>query len=225
MARVLVVDSNKKDRDWLCELFGGAGYEAAATDLGEKSLKELSRGGFELVVTDWLLPDMTGLDLIARIRNSRDTADMRIVLVSTRNEASDIAMALDSGADDFVAKPAHPVELLARANAALRRPALPAANGCVITGPIRLDSVSHTVTANGGELSLAPVEFRLLAFFMRNGSRVLSRPLLLEQVWNRRAGIGERTVDVHVRRLRALLEPHGCADMIQTVRGFGYRFG
>lgn len=225
MARVLVVDASREDRAWLSEQFSRAGYETVAVGAGEESIRQLRRFPFNIVVTDWSLPDMTGLELVGRIRNLPETAGTRILMVSARNTGSDVAKALETGVDDFVAKPPRPEELLARAGAVLRRPVVRAPNGTRRVGALRLDRVGHKVTANGAELRLAPVEFRLIAFFMEHPGRVLSRQELLEHVWNRRAGIGERTVDVHIRRLRALLEPHGCADALQTVRGFGYRLG
>jgi two-component system phosphate regulon response regulator PhoB len=146
-------------------------------------------------------------------------------MLSGRREASAVAQALDSGVDDYLAKPVREEELLARVNSALRRPAAPSRENVLEVGPIRLDKLCHKVTVGVREIGLAPVEFRLMAYFMENPGRVLARRHLLEQVWRRRGGIGERTVDVHVRRLRAALEPHSCGDLLQTVRGFGYRFG
>jgi two-component system phosphate regulon response regulator PhoB len=146
-------------------------------------------------------------------------------MLSVRNEASAVAQALDSGVDDYLIKPVREEELVARINAVLRRPAAPGRDSVLEIGPLRLDRVGHKVTVGSREIELAPVEFRLMAYFMENPGRVMARRHLLEHVWRRRNGIGERTVDVHVRRLRAALEPHSCENLLQTVRGFGYRFG
>ncbi len=223
MPRVLVVDPNAADRDWLDQQFSAANYETVAFANGDDAIRELERADAALVVTEWLLPDITGLELTERIRRA-ERPDTRVVMVSTRSDPGDIARALEAGVDDFVIKPPRSTELLARAQAALRRPALPPSNGVLRVGSITLDPSAHKVSVNNHELSLAPVEFRLIAYFMENAGRVIGRQQLLDKVWNRRSGIGERTVDVHVRRLRAALEPHGCEAAIQTVRGFGYRF-
>lgn len=209
----------------MCEQLGAAGHDTLALCDGEQSLAELARGGCSLVLTEWALPDMTGLELARRIRRLPDGRDIRVLMVSARDEPRAIAQALEQGFDDYITKPPRAEEFVARVNAVLRRPPLPAVNGVVRVGPVLLDRAAHKVTVAGHAIELAPVEFRLMAFFLENPGRVLDRQFLLEQVWRRRSGIGERTVDVHVRRLRAALEPHGCQELLQTVRGFGYRFG
>lgn len=178
-----------------------------------------------MLLTDWMLRDMSGLELASYLRNQPNGRLTRVVILSSGSNGSAIAHALDSGIDDYLTKPVGHEELLARVNAALRRPATPSRENVLAVGPIRLDKLGHRVTVGVREISLAPVEFRLMAYFMENPGRVLARRHLLEQVWQRRGGIGERTVDVHVRRLRAALEPHSCEDLLQTIRGFGYRFG
>lgn len=178
-----------------------------------------------MVVTDWMLRDMSGLEFAHYVRKHANGRLSRVVMLSSRNDAGAVAHALDSGVDDYLTKPFREEELVARVNAALRRPAVPSRENVLEVGPVRLDKLSHKVTVGTGELDLAPVEFRLMAYFMENPGRVLARRHLLEHVWRRRNGIGERTVDVHVRRLRAALEPHSCENLLQTVRGFGYRFG
>jgi len=178
-----------------------------------------------MIVTEWMLRDMSGLELAHYVRKHANGRLTRVVMLSGRSDAGVVAHALDSGIDDYLVKPVREEELVARVNAVLRRPAAPSRESVLEVGPIRLDKLGHKVTVGAGELDLAPVEFRLMAYFMENRGRVLARRHLLEHVWRRRHGIGERTVDVHVRRLRAALEPHACADLLQTVRGFGYRFG
>jgi len=168
---------------------------------------------------------MSGLELARYVRRHPNGRLARVVMLSGRNEVGAIAHALDGGVDDYLTKPVREEELLARVNAAMRRPAAPSRENVLEVGPIRLDKVGHKVTVGTREIELAPVEFRLMAYFMENPGRVLARRHLLENVWRRRSGIGERTVDVHVRRLRAALEPHSCENLLQTIRGFGYRFG
>lgn len=180
---------------------------------------------FDAVITEWLLPDTTALDFAESVRSQFQSAPARVMVASRRSEARDIARALDSGIDDYLVKPSRPEELIARVNAVLRRPPAPAVDAVQTVGPLKLDRTSHRVLVGDTELDLAPVEFRLMAFFIENHGRMVGRQQLLAQVWNRRTGIGPRTVDVHVRRLRAVLSPFGCADLLQTVRGFGYRFG
>lgn len=224
MAKLLVVDSSAEDRISISRSLREAGHDAiCATDAAD-ALGKLQGGHFDAVITEWRLADTSGLDLAASLRRSPQNAGARLLVTSADGEPSEIALALESGADDYLVKPSRPEELVARVNAALRRPAVPG-SGILQVGPVVLDRSSHKVTAAGEPITLAPAEFRLLAYFMENRGRVLGRRILLAEVWNRRKGIGERTVDVHVRRLRAALDPHGCANLLQTVRGFGYRFG
>lgn len=229
MARVLIVDGTSEDRAWLCEQFRSAGHDPVAVGSAAEALRNLELLSFDLVVTESTLPDASGMELVSRIRNQApgNQPPPRFLMVAARMEAAGLARALDEGVNDFVVKPPRAEELLARAAAALRKPpAAVLANGVTLrVGPVTLDAEAHKVTVSDREIALAPVEFRLMAYFMAHPGRVLSRQQLLERVWNRRSGIGERTVDVHVRRLRAALEPHRCEDLLQTVRGFGYRFG
>jgi two-component system, OmpR family, phosphate regulon response regulator PhoB len=224
VARLLVVDSSLEDRVRLSRQLGDAGHDAVCAPDAAAALGLLQNSQFDAVITEWDLGDSTALDLATALRQHPLAASARILVASNRSEPADIARALDSGIDDYLVKPSRPEELIARVNAALRRP-VAVSDGALHVGPVSLDRVCHRVTVSGQEIDLAPAEFRLIAFFMENRGRVLGRRHLLTQVWNRRKGIGERTVDVHVRRLRAALTPHGCEDLLQTVRGFGYRFG
>jgi two-component system phosphate regulon response regulator PhoB len=201
-----------------------AGHEAVGAADASAALAMLRDAHFDAVITDWHLTDSSALDLAERLRRNPNGSTPRIVVAATEVVPQDLARAFDSGIDDCLTKTAPPEELLARVKAVLRRPATPGGFSLQV-GAVFLDRASHKVTAAGEEIELAPAEFRLMAHFMENRGRVLSRKELLSQVWNRRKGIGERTVDVHVRRLRAALAPHGCAELLQTVRGFGYRFG
>jgi len=224
VARLLVVDSSAEDSAQITGQLRAAGHDAVCAADAAAAIATLRHTAFDAVITEWRLADTSALDLAASLRRDPNGAAARILVASRQGEPADIARALDSGIDDYVAKGSPPEELVARVNAALRRP--PAvAEGTVQVGPIVLDRSAHKVTVEGHEIDLAPAEFRLMAHFMENRGRVLGRRHLLVQVWNRPRGIGERTVDVHVRRLRAALTPHKCEDLLQTVRGFGYRFG
>lgn len=224
VARLLVVDSSREDCSSISRHLRAAGHEAVCAADAATALAMVQDLHFDAVIADWHLADGSALDLAARLRGKPLGSGARILVTGAQIVAQDIARALDSGIDDCLAKTASPEELVARVNAALRRPAT--ANGDLLRiGALILDRVSHKVTAAGAEIDLAPAEFRLLAHLMENRGRVQSRRELLTRVWHRRKGIGERTVDVHVRRLRAALAPYGCDEMLQTIRGFGYRFG
>jgi two-component system phosphate regulon response regulator PhoB len=225
VAKLLVVDASTEDRSTLIRQLSDAGHVAVPAGDGAAALRLMEGSVFDAVITEWLLPDTTALDFAESLRSQFQSSRARVLVASRRSEARDIARALDSGIDDYLVKPARPEELIARVNAVLRRPPAPAVDAVQTVGPITLDRTSHRVRIGETELELAPVEFRLMACFIENRGRMLGRQQLLAQVWNRRNGIGPRTVDVHVRRLRAALAPFGCADLLQTVRGFGYRFG
>lgn len=219
------MDGTADDRRRVREALRPAGHDLTCVEDALSAVARLEARPFDLVLTELMLKDMSGPELAQYIRRHPNGQLTRVVVLSTRNEAAAIAHALDSGIDDYLTKPCRDEELLARVGAALRRPPAVPSSPVMTVGPVSLDRVSHKVRVQGREIGLAPAEFRLLAHFMENPGRVLARRQLLEQVWRRRNGIGERTVDVHVRRLRAALEPHGCQDLLQTVRGFGYRFG
>jgi two-component system phosphate regulon response regulator PhoB len=225
VTRILLVDGNTDDREWVHDRLKAVGHEVACAGDAMTAVDCLEKRTFDMVVTEWMLRDMSGLELAQYVRKHANGRLTRVVMLSGRNDAGAVAQALDSGVDDYLTKPVREEELVARVNAALRRPAAPSRENVLEIGPIRLDKLGHKVTVGTREIGLAPAEFRLMAYFMENPGRVLARRHLLEQVWRRRGGIGERTVDVHVRRLRAALEPHSCESLLQTVRGFGYRFG
>ena len=225
MTRILLVDGNTHDREWVRDRLDAAGHDVVCASDAMTAVDRLEQRAFDMVVTEWMLRDMSGLELAQYVRKHANGRLTRVVILSERTDGGAVAHALDSGVDDYLSKPVREEELLARVNAALRRPAAPSRENVLEVGPVRLDKLGHKVTVGVRELDLAPVEFRLMAYFMENPGRVLGRRHLLEQVWRRRNGIGERTVDVHVRRLRAALEPHSCESLLQTIRGFGYRFG
>lgn len=225
MARILVVDGRSDDREVVCAQLQAVGHEILFATTGEEGLAVLRRTSPSLVITDAGLPDMDGLDLVAGIRASNGSGAAPVVMLSTFAGADSVTTARAAGVAEVMFKPCRQDELIARVNSALRGGNGATRQGLLKIGKIELDRVSHKVRVQGTEIELAPVEFRLLAYLMENPGRVLDRQQLLEKVWNRRSGIGERTVDVHVRRLRAALEPFECESLLQTVRGFGYRFG
>jgi len=171
-----------------------------------------------------MLPDLSGVDLAKRLRSEARTRDLPIILLTARAEESDKLQGFDSGADDYMTKPFSPRELLARVRALLRRSAPEASQDPVEIGGLRLEPDTIRVTAAGQTLKLGPTEFRLLHYLMRYPDRVLSRGKLLDGVWGDHVFIEERTVDVHIRRLRLALQPSGHDRLIETVRGGGYRF-
>ncbi|MBP8278513.1 MAG: phosphate regulon transcriptional regulator PhoB, partial [Propionivibrio sp.] len=178
----------------------------------------------DVVLLDWMLPGMNGIQFARRLRGEDRTRELPIIMLTARGEEQDKVAGLDSGADDYLTKPFSPRELVARIKAVLRRRAPQMTEDCVEVDGLRVDPVTHRVTGNGSQLDLGPTEFRLLHFFMTHQERVFNRTMLLDQVWGDHVFVEERTVDVHIRRLRAVLEATGHDRLIQTVRGSGYRF-
>jgi two-component system phosphate regulon response regulator PhoB len=176
------------------------------------------------VLLDWMLPGMSGTDLVRRLRSEEITAGLPIIMLTARVEENDRVHGLELGADDYVTKPFSPRELIARIKALLRRTRERADEKPIEFAGLSLDPVGHRVQTDGETLNLAPTEFRLLKFFMSNPDRVYSREQLLDRVWGRGIFVEERTVDVHIRRLRKALEGRAYDRFIQTVRGTGYRF-
>jgi two-component system phosphate regulon response regulator PhoB len=177
----------------------------------------------DLVLLDWMLPGMSGVDLARLLRSEARTRMLPIIMLTARAEERDKIEALELGADDYVTKPFSPRELMARIKAVLRRHAPQVTEDVVELGGLRLDPSTHRITAGGADVNLGPTEFRLLHYLMTHPERVHSRTQLLDQVWGDHVFVEERTVDVHIRRLRAALEPGGHDALIQTVRGSGYR--
>jgi len=225
MARILIVDSHPAERARLLQQLSSVGHDCVEANSAAEGLAEIDKRSVDVVLADWRLPDMPALEFAASLRRNPRALLSRILLLSSRTDSQAAAAALDGGVDDFLSKSCAAPELLARVHAALRRPPSSIAGDVLEVGPIRLERQNHKVLVDSSPLPLAPAEFRLIAYFMEHPGRVLPRRQLLEQVWRKRNGIGERTVDVHVRRLRAALEPHHCDHLLQTVRGFGYRFG
>ena len=178
----------------------------------------------DLMLIDWMLPGMSGIGLAKLMRQDERTRDIPIILLTARSEEQDKVMGLEAGADDYVTKPFSPRELIARIKAVLRRRSPQMTDDPVAIGGLRLDPATHRVVGNQAPLALGPTEFRLLHFLMTHPERVHSRAQLLDQVWGDHVFVEERTVDVHIRRLRQSLEPSGHDKHVETVRGSGYRF-
>jgi two-component system, OmpR family, phosphate regulon response regulator PhoB len=177
----------------------------------------------DLIVLDWMLPDLAGTALARRLRADARSKDIPIIMLTARAQERDKVEGLESGADDYVTKPFSPKELLARIKAVLRRRAPQLTDDTIEVHGLQLDPAAHRVSGQGNELQLGPTEFKLLHFFMTHPERVYSRVQLLDHVWGDHVFVEERTVDVHIRRLRQALEPTGHDRLIETVRGSGYR--
>jgi two-component system phosphate regulon response regulator PhoB len=177
----------------------------------------------DLILLDWMLPDVAGTVLARKLRADVRSKDIPIIMLTARAQEQDKIEGLDAGADDYITKPFSPKELMARIKAVLRRRAPQLTDDLIDVGGLQLDPAAHRVSAGGRELRLGPTEFKLLHFFMTHPERVYSRMQLLDQVWGDHVFVEERTVDVHIKRLRAALKPAGCDAMIETVRGSGYR--
>jgi two-component system phosphate regulon response regulator PhoB len=178
----------------------------------------------DLVLLDWMLPGPPGVNFARQLRADQRTKDIPIIMLTARAQEQDTIEGLESGADDYVTKPFSPRELLARIKAVMRRRAPQLTDDVVEIEDLKLDPVAHRVSATGGQIDLGPTEFRMLHFFMTHPERVYSRAQLLDEVWGDNVFVEERTVDVHIRRLRQALEPTEHDSLVETVRGTGYRF-
>ncbi len=178
----------------------------------------------DLLLLDWMLPGRSGLELAQQLKQNPKSRQLPIIMVSAKGEEEDRVKGLDTGADDYITKPFSPRELVARVNAVLRRSRPTALSDNIEIGGLSIDNLSHRITAGSTRIEIAPTEYRLLHFFMTHADRAFSRSQLLDQVWGDQVYVEERTVDVHVRRLRKALEATGHDVLLQTVRGVGYRF-
>jgi two-component system phosphate regulon response regulator PhoB len=224
MATVLVVDDEPDIREVMRFALEEAGFRVLEAGHADDARKILLTDDADLLLLDWMLPGRSGLELAKELKQSSKTRPIPIIMVSARGAEEDRVRGLDTGADDYIAKPFSPREMVARVNAVLRRtrPEDDAAETEI--GGLRIDDVSHRVSADGKRIEIAPTEYRLLHFFMTHVDRAFSRTQLLDQVWGDQVYVEERTVDVHVRRLRKALEVTGHDRLLQTVRGVGYRF-
>lgn len=223
-ANILLVEDEPGIQELLKFNLAQAGHSVTIAGDAEHALKSLKSTLPDVILLDWMLPGMSGIDLCRRLRSDERYQPVPIIMLTARGEERDKVLGLDTGADDYITKPFSPRELVSRIKAVLRRRAPQMTDEPVEINGLRLDPTSHRVQGKGQPLDLGPTEFRLLHFFMTHPERVYSRTQLLDQVWGDDVFVEERTVDVYIRRLRLALEPSGHAELIQTVRGSGYRF-
>ncbi len=222
--RVLVVD----DESAICEMIRYA-LERAEMQVdtagdAQEALLRISESRPDIILMDWMMPGVSGLELTRRLRRDSYTEDIPIIMLTARVTEDDKVAGLEAGTDDYVIKPFSPRELLARIRAVLRRSSPADNEGFLVVGGLALDTVSRRILQDGEEIRMGPTEYRLLEFFMAHQGRAYSRSQILDHVWGTNTYLEERTVDVHIRRLRKALEPYGSSEYLQTVRGHGYRF-
>ena len=221
---ILIVEDETAIREMVRLAIARAGFEPReAADAHQAEVLIADRIP-DLILLDWMLPGTSGIDLARRLRRAESTRAVPIILLTARGEEEDKVRGFEVGVDDYVTKPFSPRELVARMWAVLRRASPGGEEDRIELGDLLLDNASHRVSVGGAELHLGPTEFRLLHFFMTHPERVYSRGQILDRVWGGNVYIEERTVDVHIRRLRKALEPSGHDHVLQTVRGSGYRF-
>ncbi|MEO0573888.1 MAG: phosphate regulon transcriptional regulator PhoB [Pseudomonadota bacterium] len=221
--RILVIEDEIAISDMVTFHLSRAGYTVDQAPDCKSARDLLAENGADLAIVDWMLPDMSGLELVRSLRRDSQLEDMAIIMLTARADEQDKIRGLDGGADDYITKPFSSRELLSRIQAVMRRSA-PSARETHIAGKLKIDAVGHRVFAGDAEVSLGPKEYRLLKFLLTHPDRVYSRAQLLDRVWGATVYVEERTVDVHIRRLRKALEAHDADGFIQTVRGAGYRF-
>ena len=220
---ILIVEDEPEIRELLNFSLVRAGFDVAEAASGEMALQYLDNKLPNILIVDWMLPGMSGIELAKRLRRDELTNKLPLLMLTARSEETDLLKSFESGIDDYMSKPFSPRELVARIKALLRRAGEPE-DDTVESSGIRIDLVSHRVTIAGTHINIGPTEYRLLELLMRNPDRVFERDQLLDRVWGRSTYIETRTVDVHILRLRKVLKPFGLDNTVQTVRSVGYRF-
>ncbi|MDH4149651.1 MAG: phosphate regulon transcriptional regulator PhoB [Betaproteobacteria bacterium] len=223
-ATILVVEDEPAIQELVACNLELAGHRTLRADSAEQALKMVHEQLPDLIVLDWMLPGINGVELARRLRSDKRTQAVPVIMLTARADERDKLAGLETGADDYITKPFSPRELNARVKAVLRRRSPQTTDDVVEVAGLRLDPASHRVSGGDESLQLGPTEFRLLHFFMTHAERVFTRVQLLDQVWGDHVFVEERTVDVHIRRLRKALTPTGHDRLIQTVRSSGYRF-
>lgn len=221
---VLIVEDERPIREMIAFGLKRAGFEVREAEDCRSARAQLADRRPDLLLVDWMLPDMSGLELTRTLKRDRETRELPIILLTARAEEGDKVAGLEGGADDYITKPFSPRELLARINAVLRRMAPNADGERIQFENLVLDQLSHRVMVGDQTIPLGPTEYRMLEFFMTHPERVYTRDQLLDRIWGGNVYVEERTIDVHIRRLRKAMEEFGYDRFIQTVRGSGYRF-
>ena len=221
---ILVVEDEDAIRGMLMMVLEQAAFMPIAAADAEEAQKILEDRMPDLILLDWMLPGISGVEWARRLKKEPIYRDIPIIVLTARGEEEDKVRGLEIGADDYMTKPFSPRELVARIRAVLRRSGKIQGQAQITVGDLMLDTEQHRLSIGDRPLEVSPTEFRLMHFFMTHPDKVYSRTQLLDQVWGRSVYIEERTIDVHIRRLRKILEEYGREDLVQTVRGFGYRF-
>ncbi len=224
LKRILIVDDEPAIRDMVAFALRKAEFEPVHAGDAREAQSAIADKVPDLILLDWMLPGTSGLELARRWRKEHLTREVPIIMLTARGEENDRVGGLEAGVDDYVVKPFSARELLARIRAVMRRSREDDEDGSVKVGGLRIDGAAHRVFADEAPVQIGPTEYRLLHFFMTHPERVYTRSQLLDHVWGGSVYVEERTVDVHIRRLRKTLEPHQLDPMVQTVRGAGYRF-
>lgn len=221
---ILLVEDEAAIREMLQISLVRAGFDVSLAGDAAEAERQMKETAPDLILLDWMLPGVSGLELARRLRRDAASKALPIILLTARCDEEDRLKGFEVGADDYIGKPFSVRELVARINAVLRRSHAAGDEAPREADRLRLDPLSHRVTADGKSVRMGPTEFRMLRFFMDHPERVFTRSQILDKVWGNNVYIEERTVDVHVRRLRRALQPHGYEEYIQTVHGTGYRF-
>jgi two-component system phosphate regulon response regulator PhoB len=222
--KILIVDDEQPLREMICYALHQADFECLQAEDTTAASRCISSSRPDLILLDWMLPQMSGVEFAKKLRSNELYQDIPVIMLTARSEEHDMLKGFESGCDDYITKPFSTRELVARITAILRRAAPDKGKDTICQGGLCIDVPSHRVMADDKEISLGPTEFRLLKYLMTHQNRVYNRGQLLDRVWGETVYIEERTVDVHIRRLRKALEPLEMDHLIQTVRGSGYRF-
>lgn len=221
---ILVVEDEEAIRDMLVMVLEQAGFATVAAESAVEAQSALDQAFPDLILLDWMLPVTSGVEWVRRLKKEAIYQDIPVILLTARGEEEDKVKGLEVGADDYVTKPFSPKELVARIRAVLRRAGKISATDTVSVGDLQLDMGQHRFSIGNRQVEISPTEFRMVQFFMTHPDKVFSRSQLLDQIWGRSVFIEERTIDVHIRRLRKILDEYERGDLLQTVRGFGYKF-
>ncbi len=223
--QILIVEDEPAIREMVVMTLEMAGFESLQATTVSEAHQQVVDHRPDLILLDWMLPgDKSGIDFCRMLKNDELLSEIPVIMLTAKGEEDSKVQGLDAGADDYMTKPFSTRELISRIKAVLRRTNALSTDKVIEIGHLILDSKSQRITANGNIVDIGPTEYRLLAFFMSHTERAYTRAQLLDQVWGGNVYIEDRTIDVHIRRLRKLLQPYGCDKFIQTVRGTGYRF-